>query len=83
MVEPPLFAVTLAGGIDQRQSPRSPVFEKILFQGDGQLFGETDADKTAGGDGIAFPDQAYGLMGCDDFFFSLPHGRCGGRVCCW
>jgi hypothetical protein len=41
--------------------------EKALFDGNGNVLGKTDADETAGGDGVAIANQAHGLGGADDF----------------
>ena len=71
VVEAAFLAVALAGRIDERQVTRFGVFEraivaagnKAFFKRDGDVFGKTDADETAGGDGIAGSDQCHGITG--------------------
>ena len=61
-----LAAIALTSGIDQGQVVRSAGFQKIIFQGDGEMLGEADADEAAGGDGIAVTDQAHRFLGGDE-----------------
>ena len=64
MIESAILAVSLPGGIDEGEVPGlwtvGGLFvpRKIQFlDGDGDLFGETDADEAAGGDRRPLPDQ--------------------------
>ena len=70
MVEAPFLAVALAGSINQGQVAGAGVaavagFNEALLQGDGDVLGEADADKAAGGQGVAIADQGHGLAGAD------------------
>ena len=65
VVEAPLLAVALPGGVDQGQVARradAPAvaggLEEALLQRDRDVLGEADADEAAGGDGVAVADQA-------------------------
>jgi hypothetical protein len=73
VVEPALFAVALAGCIDEREIARGPVALRLLlfgqiapFQRHGDFFSKADADETAGRDRVAVPDQADRIFGADD-----------------
>ena len=74
VIEATLLAVTLPGRVDQRQITRSAEavhigflsFEKQRLQCDGDVLGEADADKSAGGDGVAILDQADGIARRND-----------------
>ena len=55
MVQATVAAIALTGGIDQGQVAGPAGFQKIILQSDGEMLGEADADKAAGGDGIAAP----------------------------
>ena len=72
VVEAARFAVTLAGGVDQRQRARRADAgldlggEEALLERDGDPFREADADKTAGREGVAIVDQSHCLGGADD-----------------
>ena len=72
VVEAAPLAITLSCGVDQCQ-----VFgcahtvlllglQKTLLQRHGNGFGKADANKPAGGDGVAIMDQAHRLFGSDD-----------------
>ena len=70
MIEAPILAVTLTGGIDEGQIARRPDgrfvalrLQKSFFQRDRQILGETDADKACRGDGITVANQGDRLPG--------------------
>ena len=71
VVEPPLLAVTLAGGIEEAEVARATeavrvfllAFEEEFLEGDGDVLGEADADEAAGGDRVTVADQAHRLAG--------------------
>jgi multidrug efflux pump subunit AcrA (membrane-fusion protein) len=72
VVQPALLAVALAGGVDQRQVARRalPAFglrrQEALLQRHRHALGKADADKAAGGHGVAVVDQAHRLGGGGD-----------------
>src|SRR5262245_24721045 len=65
MVEPPVLAVSLAGGIDEGEVlGLAEIREQLVLAGEGELFerdrdllGEADADEAAGRDRVAAMDQ--------------------------
>ena len=69
VIETTLLAVTLTRRINQGQvaRPTEPMhiglfaFKKQFLQRNGNVFGETDADETAGRNGVAILDQAHGI----------------------
>ena len=72
MVEATGFAIALTGGVNQGQVARlgqtrrrqiSVRFQKQVFKGNRDVFGKAGADKTAGGDRVAGPNQADRLTG--------------------
>ncbi len=77
MVQAALAAVALTGGVDQGQIAGSAGFQEIAFQRDGQVLGEADADETAGGHGVAVPDQPYRFIGGNGL--ALAGERLGGQ----
>jgi hypothetical protein len=74
VVEAAVLAVALAGAIDEGQALGLATavrvllagVEEALFQRDGDILGEADADKAGGGHGVAGADQAHGVGGADD-----------------
>src|SRR5215470_2074500 len=85
MIEPAVFSVSLACGVDQRQiawlANRRGVLhlfrEMKRLQRHGNLFGETDTDETTRRDRVAVAYQANCLLGRDDLaaFPQLQGGR--------
>ena len=74
MVEAAILAVALAGGIDERQVARAAHAVRVLprgldialFERDGDVLGEADADEAAGGDGVAVANQRNRFARADD-----------------
>ena len=72
MIEAAILAVALPGCIEQGQVTRRTgrrfrvIAQKTLFQGDGDVFGKTDADKTTGRQGVAILDVADRFGGADN-----------------
>jgi hypothetical protein len=74
MIEAAILAVALSRGIDQRQIARLALrIRRVAFAGEIKLLQrqrdflrEPDADKAAGGDGVAIANQAYGFCRRDD-----------------
>ena len=75
MIEPALFAVALAGGIDQGEVAWFVQWcvrvilgcEIQFFQRAGDILGKAGANEAAGGDGVTGTDQAHRLASADDF----------------
>jgi hypothetical protein len=71
MIEPAMLAVALPRGIDQRQVARLAVpvrrialaGEIALFQRHGDFLGKSDADKTAGGNGVPVANEPHRFRG--------------------
>jgi hypothetical protein len=74
VVEPAFLAVALPGRVHQRQVTRvtKPMrvfalsFKEQIFKGDGDVLGETDADETTGGHGVAVLNQTHRVARGDD-----------------
>ena len=66
VVQPARLAVALAGGVDQRQVARVLRRDEALFQRHRHAFGKADADKAAGGHGVAVVNQLHRLGGAAD-----------------
>ncbi len=75
VVQPPVLAVALTGGVNQRQVARFIERGRVgagirrqmeRLDGAGDVLGEAGADEAAGGDRVAGANQAHGLAGADD-----------------
>ncbi len=69
VVESAEGAVALAGGVDDGEAAGGGFGEEALFEGGGEGFGVAAADESAGGDGGAAGDEAYGFLGGEEFRF--------------
>ena len=77
MIEAAILAVTLPGGIDQRQVARLAMHVRCialageikLFQRQRDFLREPDTNKAAGGDGVAIANEAHRLRGRHDLAF--------------
>ena len=75
VVQPPVFAVPLPGGIDQAQAARLLRVCKALGQRHGNALGKADAHKAARGHGVAVVDELHRVGGADDLVLVAdPHG---------
>ena len=70
MIQAAFLTVTLAGGVNQGQIAGPISFKKVVFQGNRQMLGETDADETAGDNSVTVPDQSNRFVSGDDLAFA-------------
>src|SRR6516162_7084429 len=77
MIEPLVLSIALSRRVDQRQIPRLALRvgrlalagEITLVERNRDFLGKSDANKAAGSDCVAVPDQQDGLFGRDDLAF--------------
>ena len=77
MIEPLVPSIALSRRVDQRQIPRLALrvgwlalaSEITLLERNRDFLGKSDANKAAGSDRVAVPDQQDGLCGRDDLAF--------------
>ncbi len=80
VVEPAVLAIALAGGVDQCEVARRAAIEEALFDRDGEVFGEADADEAGGGQRGAVRDARHGFGCAHDLAAGVRHvGRLGHR----
>ena len=85
VVEPPLFAIALARGINKseisRLFARRNVFRQILrLQRHRNFLCKTDADRTAGRDRVAIANETHRFLGGDNFSAVRRSNRCELRL---
>src|SRR6516164_1848027 len=77
MIEPLVLSIALSRRVDQRQIPRLALGvgrlalagEITLLERNRDFLGKSNANKAAGSDRVAVPDQQDGLCGRDDLAF--------------
>jgi hypothetical protein len=70
VIQTPVLAVPLAGGIDQGQIFRAAGFEKPCFQTEGNMLGKAGANESAGGNRIPVEDEIDRIFAGRHFAFS-------------
>jgi hypothetical protein len=73
MVQPPLAAIPLTRGVDQRELSGRAGGHEALLERHRQRFREADPDEAAGGDGVTLDHDPRRVSGGDELVASHDH----------